>query len=162
MYIQMVWLTPKWRENAEGRGRMASKERLYELWMLYYTKVSHEQAIARATRHLLASEFMLSRTCPCHWIFSRILHIVKRHIRHNSYPLCVETVSGSASVVIFWEGCACTVKTFDAYLIFNQYFVMKRLTIVMTRTGDIFAKHNAMVHHNRSMWCLQLSCVAEF
>ncbi len=28
---------------------MASKERLYELWMLYYTKVSHEQAIARAS-----------------------------------------------------------------------------------------------------------------
>jgi len=36
---------------------MASKERLYELWMLYYTKVSHGQANAPAARHLLPSEF---------------------------------------------------------------------------------------------------------
>lgn len=31
-----------WRVSGGNiRGRMASKERLYELWMLYYTKVSH-------------------------------------------------------------------------------------------------------------------------
>ncbi len=60
-------------------------------------------------------------------------------------------------MVIFWEGCACTVKTFDSRLIFHV--VMKRLTIVMSMTNGIFAKHNAMVHNNRSIECLQLFCV---
>lgn len=62
-------------------------------------------------------------------------------------------------MVIFWEGCACTytVKTFDSRLIFNV--MLKRLTVVMTKTNGILAKRNAMVHNNRSIECLQLFCV---
>lgn len=85
-------------------GRMASKDRLYELWMLYYTKVSHcDGTCWMFSCHKLAP---LMPHHSCKYSLSKSVVI----FGHSLWKQFQEVRLG-----LFWEG-----RTWSAQFIFDQ------------------------------------------